>query len=282
LKTKHKIAVAKLLYRTISTGRHALGRSDRIVTTKGGLTYELDLSEGIDLAMYLFGGFEPSTRAALAKCVRPGMTALDIGANVGSHTLHLANLVGANGRVYAFEPTDFAYAKLVRNLSLNPILARRVVTQQCFLTSTNADEMPQEIWSSWPLAAGRDLHPVHLGAKKSTAGARARTLDSILADDGNPAVDVVKMDVDGAECAVLSGASRTMSINKPIFVMEWTPYTLQEHGRSFEEMMSFFVPLGYRFFHQATGRELPSDSTKVARMIGRGGSINVIARAGCI
>jgi FkbM family methyltransferase len=280
LKTKHKIAAAKLLYRTISTARHAFGRHDNIVTTKGGLTYELDLSEGIDLAIYLFGGFEPSTRVALAKCVRPGMTVLDIGANIGSHTLHLANLVGANGRVYAFEPTDFAYAKLVRNLSLNPILARRVVTQQCFLMSTNAGEIPQEIWSSWPLAAGHDLHPVHLGAKKSTSGARARSLDSVLADNGDPAVDVVKMDVDGAECAVLSGATRMMSINKPTFIMEWTPYTLQEQGRSFEEMMSFFIPLGYRFFHQSTGEELPVDSTAIARIIGPGGSINVIGRCG--
>lgn len=278
MKTKHKIAAAKLLYRTINTARRAFGRPDKIVTTKGGLTYELDLSEGIDLAIYLFGGFEPSTRAALAKFVRPGMTVLDIGANIGSHTLHLANLVGAQGRVYAFEPTDFAYAKLMRNLSLNPILARRVVARQCFLTSANCGEVPPAIWSSWPLAAGDGLHPIHLGAKKSTNGAQARTLDSILADHGNPAVDVVKMDVDGAECEVLSGATAMMSINKPTFVMEWTPYTLREHGHSFEEMMSFFIPLGYRFFHQSTDKELPSDATAVARMIGHGGSINVIGR----
>jgi len=278
LKTKHKIAAAKLLYRTISTSRRAFGQSDKIVTAKGGLTYELDLSEGIDLAIYLFGGFEPSTRAALAKSVRSGMTVLDIGANIGSHTLHLANLVGAQGRVYAFEPTDFAYAKLMRNLSLNPILAQRIVAQQCFLTSANSGVVPPAIWSSWPLAAGGGLHSVHRGAKKSTNGAQARTLDSVLADHGKPAVDVVKMDVDGAECEVLSGATAMMSISKPTFVMEWTPYTLQEHGHSFAELMSFFVPLGYRFFHQRTDKELPCDATAVARMIGDGGSINVIGR----
>jgi len=280
LKTKYKIAGAKLLYRMISTARHAIGRPDKVVTVKGGMTYELDLAEGIDLTIYLLGGFEPLTRKTLAKYVKPGMTVLDIGANIGAHTLHLANLVGASGRVYAFEPTDFAYAKLKRNLSLNPILAQRVVVQQCFLTGSNGGDLPHEVWSSWPLVAREDLHPDHLGAKKSTIGARARTLDSILADNGDPAIDVVKMDVDGAECDVLSGAVRMMSINKPIFVMEWTPYILQERGRSFEEMMSFFIPLGYRFFHQRTAKELPSDSAAVARMISHGESINVIARHG--
>ncbi len=195
MKTTHKIAVAKVIYRTISTARRAIGRSDKIVATRRGLHYELDLSEGIDLAVYLFGAFEPSTWAALAKHVKPGMTVLDIGANIGSHTLHLANLVGAAGRVYAFEPTAFAYAKLLRNLSLNPVLARRVVAQQCFLIGKDSDDMPRQTWSSWPLAGGDDLHPKHRGAQRSTQGARARTLDSILADNGNPIVHVVKLDV---------------------------------------------------------------------------------------
>jgi FkbM family methyltransferase len=278
LKTRYKIAGAKLLYRTISTARHAIGRSDKVITTKDGITYELDLAEGIDLAIYLFGGFEPATRAALAKCVKPGMIVLDIGANIGAHTLNLAKFVGANGRVYGFEPTDFAYAKLKNNLSLNPDLAKRIVVLQCFLTDSNSSDLPEGIWSSWPLVAGDDLHPDHLGAKKSTIGARARTLDSVLLDNGNPAVDVVKMDVDGAECDVLSGATRMMSVNRPVFVMEWAPYSLQERGRSFEEMMSFFLPLGYRFFDQKTEKELPSDSGAVSRRIRHGESINVIAR----
>jgi FkbM family methyltransferase len=260
LKTAHKIAVAKVLYRTISAARRAIGRSDKIVTTKRGLHYELDLSEGIDLAVYLFGAFEPSTQYALSKHVKPGMTVLDIGANIGSHTLHMANLVGANGRVYAFEPTAFAYAKLLRNLALNPLLEPRVIAQQCFLVGRDFDGVPQQIYSSWPLVGGSNLHSKHLGASKSTDGAFARTLDSILADDGDPAVHVVKLDVDGFECEVVSGAASMMSRHKPIFIMELAPYVLLERGQSIEQLMSFFAPLGYRFFHEKTEKELLTDA----------------------
>jgi FkbM family methyltransferase len=278
LRTVHKIAFAKVLYRTISTARRAVGRSDKIITTKRGLCYELDLSEGIELAIYLFGAFEPSTRKALAKHVKPGMTVLDIGANIGSHTLYLAQLVGSGGRVHAFEPTAFAYAKLRRNLSLNPALEPRVIAQQCFLSAEKFGEFPQKIASSWPLAGGRDLHAKHFGAEKSTDGARARTLDSILADDGDMVVHLVKMDVDGFECDVLSGAKRMMSIHKPTFIMELSPYILRERGHSAEELMSFFLPLGYRFFDENTDKELSVDASSISRMIRDGESVNVVAR----
>lgn len=247
-----------------------------MVTRRGGVNYELDLSEGIDLALYLFGAFEPSTRAALARYVKRGMTVLDIGANIGSHTLHLASLVGPDGSVFAFEPTAFAYAKLLRNLSLNPLLAKRVIAQQCFLTRDDFNGLPRNICSSWPLSGGADLHPKHLGAKKSTNGARAASLDSILAANGNPTVHVVKMDVDGVECEVLSGATRMMSTQKPLFIMECAPYALEEHGNSLQQMISFFVPLGYRFFHETTNKELPSFS--LSRITRDGESINLVAR----
>jgi FkbM family methyltransferase len=278
LRTVHKIAAAKVLYRAVSTARRAIGRSDQIITTKRGLRYELDLSEGIDLAVYVFGAFESSTGKALANYVKPGMTVLDIGANIGSHTLHLAKLVGATGRVYAFEPTTFAYVKLLRNLSLNPELERRVVSQQCFLTGQDNDELPHQIPSSWPLAGGQNLHPKHLGAQKSTGDARARALDSVLVEYSNPPVHLVKMDVDGFECDVLSGARRMMSTCKPIFVMELMPYIFLERGHSLEQLMSFFVPLGYQFFDEKTNKRLPSDAPSLSRMIGDGASINVIAQ----
>jgi FkbM family methyltransferase len=278
LKTVHKIALAKILYRTVSVARSAVGRSDTIVTSRRGLVYELDLSECIDLAIYIFGAFEPARSAALARRVKPGMTVLDIGANIGGHTLHLADAVGAAGRVYAFEPTAFAFAKLLRNLSLNPRLAARVVAQQCFLTGRGSgNDAPAQVWSSWPLAGGRELHQKHCGALKSTQGARARTLDAVLSDYGDPIVDLVKLDVDGFECDVLAGATKMMSRSKPIFAVELAPYILRERGSSLEELMSFFIPLGYRFFHEETEKELPADAPAVSRLVRDGESINVIA-----
>jgi len=112
--------------------------------------WELDLSEGIDLSIYLFGRFERDTSKALKKATRPGMVIFDIGANVGAHALPMARWIGESGQVYAFEPTDWAFSRLKRNLNLNPSLSRTLIPVQCALTD-NAAETPKAFHSSWSL-----------------------------------------------------------------------------------------------------------------------------------
>ena len=163
MKTTHKIAGARAIYRVVRAGRAMLGRSDRDIFVRGGINYELDLSQGIDFAIYLGNIYERQTRAALRRLVSPSSLVLDIGANIGAHTLHLAQLVGPSGRVIAFEPTDFAFRKLSRNLETNPQLKTRVTACHCFLTEHDEDQVPSAIYSSWPLAREAGLHAKHLG-----------------------------------------------------------------------------------------------------------------------
>ena len=111
LNTRQKIAIAGLISGIVRTTRTLVGKADVGVFRRGDIVWELDLSEGIDFAIYLRGGFEPETLREYRRIVRAGFVALDIGANIGSHTLPLAQLVGPSGRVYSFEPTDYAFAK---------------------------------------------------------------------------------------------------------------------------------------------------------------------------
>ena len=85
---------------------------------RGGLRWMLDLDEGIDFSIFLLGSFEPDAVRCFEKRIKPGDVVLDICANIGAHTLRLARLVGSSGRVLAFEPTIYAYAKLRSNLEL--------------------------------------------------------------------------------------------------------------------------------------------------------------------
>jgi FkbM family methyltransferase len=278
VKTTTKIAAAKMLYRAIHLGRALVGQGDRAVVVRHGLHYALDLAQGIDLAIYLFGQFEPTTAAACTRHVRPGWCALDIGANVGAHTLNLARLVGAQGRVIAVEPTEYAFAKLQRNLTLNPDLAPRVTALQCFLGTSDAAPAIDRVYAGWPLAGGRELHPKHRGEPMSTRGATMRRLDSVLDAHGRPRVGFVKLDVDGYECEVLAGAAAMLARDRPVFVLELSPYVLVEHGASLERLMAFFVPLGYRFYRERDDALLPQDPAALAALVGDGSSINAIAR----
>lgn len=278
MKTAHKIAAARIIYHAVHAGRALLGRTDQAVVVRDGVTYDLDLSQGIDFAIYLGGMFERNTAIALSKLTEPSSLVLDVGANIGAHTLHLANLVGSKGRVMAFEPTDFAFRKLRRNLDINSSLAARVEAFHCFLTASDGSAVPSAIYSSWPLAAETGLHAKHLGREMQTKAAQARSLDSILAERADRKVQLVKLDVDGFECDVLRGATSLLREMRPIFVMELAPYVLQERGASLDELLSHFVPNGYVFYDERTEKRLPSAAKELQRLLADGESMNVIAR----
>ena len=79
MKTTHKIAAARAIYRVVRAGRSVLGRGDREIVVRGGITYELDLFQGIDFAIYLANVYERQTRLALRRLVTPSSLVLDIG-----------------------------------------------------------------------------------------------------------------------------------------------------------------------------------------------------------
>lgn len=275
--TRQKIAGAALVQRFVMGLRRLRGRDARAQVVRRHIRWALDLREGIDFAIWLLGAFEPGTVRAYARLLREGYVALDIGANIGAHTLHMARCVGEHGRVIAIEPTDFAYGKLCRNLALNPELAARVTAFQTMLVAPGGTTEPEPVYASWPLAAKGERHPLHLGQLMSTSGARAQTLDELLVPCDLTRIDLVKIDIDGHECAALRGAQQTLERFRPVIIMELAPYVLRERGASLAELLALLAPVGYRFVDADTGAALPVDAAALDKLIPHGGCRNVVA-----
>jgi len=277
--TARKIALASLAFRLLTGVRALFGLPPEIKAARGGVHWALDLREGIDFSIYLLGGFEPATLALYRRLVSPGDYVLDVGANIGSHTLPLALLVGSTGKVLAFEPTRFAVEKLRANAALNPELQTRIEAHQLLLVGASTDEVPPAIYSSWPLIEAENVHAQHRGRLMGTEGARAVTLDGFLAERQLAHVDFIKIDVDGNEPAVLRGALETIQRHRPKILMEIAPYLFDDAPEQFHWMLSIFGDLGYSFFDADTGRELPSQPDALVRFIPAGASRNVLLTA---
>jgi FkbM family methyltransferase len=280
VKTSHKIAAARLLSATLRVVRGAVGRGTRVVVRRDGLRWDLDLDEGVDLAIYLFGMFERSTVMACRRLVAAGNTVLDIGANIGAHTLHLAREVGEAGVVVAYEPTAFAFEKLRQNIALNPGLAPRILAEQVMLVEPGAAPSPAALYSSWPLRTQGEVHATHRGRLMDVAGARSVTLDEHLEQARLRKVDFIKLDVDGHECPVLRGGAAMLRRDRQVLVMELAPYVHVELGHRLEDCFDALLSQGYRFRDLDSGAEVPSSLSRVEKMIGPGASLNVIAAAG--
>lgn len=280
LKTKQKIKLARLLQVVVIAARRLTGLGATACVERKGVRWELDLREGIDFSIWLLGSFEPKTIRCYQLLIKPGDVVLDIGANIGAHTPHLAKCTGPQGRVIAFEPTDYAFAKLNRNIALNPSLAGRIQCLQYLLgEADSADGPTASLYSSWPLKDEVNLHELHRGRLMSTQGASTRTLDSAIAALGLTQIDCIKLDIDGAECAMLLGARQMLTKWHPIIVMELAPYVLEEKGTSLAVLIGLLQEYGYGLSDAASGQALPMDAGRMQAAIPPGASLNVIARA---
>lgn len=282
LKTKQKIALARTVQLVVMGGRRLFGLGSITRVMRGGVIWELDLKEGIDFSIWLLGSFEPETVRCYQRLVKVGNVVLDIGANIGAHTLLLAKLTGETGRVIAFEPTDYAFSKLLKNRSLNPDLAGHIQGMQYMLVDSDTQESTAPpLYSSWPLRDDEDLHKLHQGRLMTTSGASTKTLDSVILSIGLDRVDYIKLDIDGFECGMLRGARKVLTRWHPLIIMELAPYLLAEQGASLEELIRLLKEYGYALYNLSDKEPLDMDAAKLQRLIPPGASLNVLARASC-
>jgi len=277
LSTSQKIQIARVLSSTVLFVRRIFGLSPEVVVTRREVTWSLNLKEGIDLAIYMLGGFELRTLRRYAQLIKEGDVVLDIGANVGAHTLPLAQLVGPSGKVFSFEPTAYAFAKQQTNIALNPQLALRISPHQMMLMATDADPLPESVYSSWPLEAAEDLHTKHHGRLMATHGSIKGTLDSFIHSAGIKKINFIKLDVDGNENDVLIGAKTVIEKSRPKIMLELAPYVYGENLHKFDELLDDLWHMGYQISDMATGRLLPQNSAKIRMIIPEAGGLNVLA-----
>ena len=243
MKTKHKILFAKIIFLIIS---NFIKKNIKVV--RNNISWNLDLSQGIDLSIYIFGKFEFEIVKAISKNkLSQKPVFFDIGANIGVQTLQLCNNF-KNSTVHSFEPTNYAYNKLCNNVILNTKLKKKIILNQAFLTNKKK-AIPKKIYSSWSLINKKNLHKKHLGSLKRTSNANSFKLDNYIAKHKIKKIDFIKLDVDGYELDVLKSGYNFLKKNKTPIIFEVAPYLYKEHNYSQSDLVSLFVEMKYSFYN---------------------------------
>jgi FkbM family methyltransferase len=220
----------------------------------GGAHIRLDLNEHVERWIYFFGAYEKSTVRWFASFLRPGMTFLDVGAHVGQYSLIAAKNMGALGRVHSFEPNPTTFHRLSANLALN-----------VFETLT-----PHNLALSDSVGAATLYIPKHDNRGEASmqacdkdvdqATVASTTLDewSKTADLGTPQrVDIIKIDVQGFEAKVVTGARSVLKRFRPVVLCEFEERWLRLAGSSSVELKELFRGLGYSVNRIVAGRLAP-------------------------
>ena len=243
MKTKYKIFIAKIISKILKI---FFSKNQTVIRNK--IKWNLDLDEAIDLSIYVFGSFERkiSNIKKLLSKKKDSLTIIDIGANIGSVSLLLANTF-ENCKIYAIEPTNYAYNKLLNNLNLNKELKDKVFLRQSFITNKNK---PQKVWSSWNFDKSNNKHKKHLGDLKEVKQNSYISLDQFVKHENLKNVDFIKIDVDGYELDVLTSGKEFLRNNKPVIFIEIAPYLYPEFGYNCDELINFIKILGYSFLDE--------------------------------
>jgi len=207
----------------------------------GNFRINLDTNNFIDAAIYFTGDYEPYLKKQYKQLIHAGDYVLDIGANIGFHTMYFAELCGKEGRVFAFEPIQFNYDALLKNLSLNKF--SQIHPVHAALGNENKE---MEIHID-PSAKNPGAYNLLTEGKKNTIITCLKG-DDYLDNLSLPKINFIKIDVEGYEYEVLKGLKKNIVRYRPTIIFEYDRNYQLKMNEDAGLIFDFFNELNYSFY----------------------------------
>ena len=243
---------ARMLFNSYARTRHHPQKSVTRVTTAVGDTFDADLSSTLEWMLWAFGCYEKHFAELFSYLVTPGDRCVDVGANVGVHTVRLARLVGPEGEVIAIEPDPDVVQRTSRNIALNGVANVRVISAAASERAGETRLFRPSPWDTNRARASLLHHPYLTGI---TTTVPVVTVDDVC---GGRSVSLIKIDVEGHEAAVVRGAADTIAQYAPSVIFEYAPELLEDAVA--QTPFGWLADSGYLMFrvraarHAITGR----------------------------
>ena len=193
--------------------------------------------------VFFYGSHEPTVEDLIRQHVGAESVAIDVGANVGVHSLVMAS---RGATVLAIEPNPIVYRRLLSNIDLNGFTNIRA-------QNIAISDSPGELCFSFPAS---DETNQGSGAVMSGGNTRvpAVTLDRLVEIEGLDRVDFLKIDVEGWEPAVLAGAEQVVAKHRPLLVFEHNAYHWRRTGGDITAVLGALRAWGYSEFYTVHDR----------------------------
>jgi FkbM family methyltransferase len=226
---------------------------------------EAHLDDWIQKQIYFFGRYEIEKEQTKFwnNFIQPGMIVLDIGANIGYYSLMAAKRTGKTGKVYAFEPVNNTFRLLVENIRINGFT--NISAHKIAFSDTSGKT---EIFTADSKNTGMSSFSEHVhfsGIKESVDMIEG---DAFIASLNPLKIDLVKIDVEGAELKVLKGMIQSIIKFRPLILMEINELLLRNNKTSPAEIYLAFQNIGYspyEFTH--AGSLIPVEGFKESNLI---------------
>jgi FkbM family methyltransferase len=236
-----------------------------------GLFYHYDSDRTIGSHLRTYGEWAEEEIFLLSRLIRVGATVVDVGANIGTHAIPFARLVGRTGTVIAIDPQTAVIPLLTMNVIVNG-LVERVRIVQCLADSSEEPSFSSIVGKLGTV--GNFGSNTFVGVKaeaNSNPDALIPTIRVPIDMLGLAACDLIKIDVQGFEPDVLKGALETIRRFKPVIYYE------QMGSRNHNAISEMLGQLGYRLYMHTARPYNRSNFNNVLNLFGRNTEINVLA-----
>ena len=220
----------------------------------GCMKMRLRLDEHMQSQIFWYGFYSRDIILLLDRILEPGHVVADVGANIGEISLAAARRVGKTGAVYSFEPMSALFSCLVRNSGMNNLQQVVPVPQGVSAEPGKAMIYAQESrFKDGTTHSG--LGTIYPFGDRSipVEEIELNTLDLYFDKLPIERLDVIKIDVEGAEHDVLRGALHTIHKHRPYIILELQEETAHSAGNSAEEILSLIASCHYDIY--AIGRK---------------------------
>ncbi len=213
----------------------------------GGFSFRCDLGDSIAREVCFTGRYEPQETALIQHLLGAEMTFIDIGANWGYYTLLATHIVGPNGRVICLEPDPRQYRNLRDNLARNRL---GHVTALQLAAADKPGSLSLAGYSEENGNYGLSRLVTEPSAGSAMFEVETGTIDNVLDEHDVEQVDLLKMDIEGAEDLALQGMIEGLSTHKyRRILLELHPALLAERGRTTVEIERMLTDAGYTGWH---------------------------------
>jgi len=214
----------------------------------GDLKINLHLNEHMQSQIFWYGQYSRDILLVLREILKPGMVVIDVGANIGEITLVAAKMVGDSGRVYAFEPLPETAGELQKNVQLNNF--SQVFIQQKGLSDESAEKdiyrTSTDFYDGSKHGGLATLYPSDSRATK-VGKISLVTLDDFCKQMELQQLNLIKIDIEGAELPALRGGLATLHRYMPYLIIEVQDETSEQAGYNASDILALLEPVGYRF-----------------------------------
>lgn len=211
------------------------------ISVPGVGNFKMYLDDRDSLRLSVFGIYEEFEVGLLPREITPGDIVVDVGANIGYYSIIFSKLVGAQGKVYAFEPDPVNFSILKKNIELNK--CTNVVLEQKALSNKTGKI------TLYVSEENRGDHRIYdSGDARKTVEIEAVRLDDYLTTRAPHGVNFIKMDVQGAEVAVLEGARDVLRRSAALTMFsEFWPFAITKARRNPREFFAILKESGFSF-----------------------------------